>query len=165
MTKLRVTRTNRETRMIAFDQFLFIDKSRGVGTMDTSAPRSTRVWPVGGWNFDLANYDAFISRRFACLGRFYHWHRAGECSLLENCSPLYENAQVPRTPHCDDAVSASSKRYRRPALWVSIDCVPWLWNPGVKLPCASTRKYSEVCDLFRFFCHNVQFYTTKNCKN
>lgn len=77
----------------------------------------------GRMEFRFSELRRVYIRRFACLGRFYHWHRTGECSLLENCSPLYENAQVPWTPHCDDAVSASNKRYWRPALWVSIDCV------------------------------------------
>lgn len=50
------------TRMIAFNQFLFIDQIAGLERW-TLPPtgRSARVWPVGGWNFDLANSDALVS--------------------------------------------------------------------------------------------------------
>lgn len=62
----------------------------------------------GRMEFRFSELRRVYIHRFACFGRFYHWHRAGECSLLENCSPLYENAQVPWTSH-RDAVSASNE--------------------------------------------------------
>jgi len=50
------------TRMIAFNQFLFIDQITGLKRWTLPFPeRSARVWPVGEWNFDLANSDALVS--------------------------------------------------------------------------------------------------------
>lgn len=67
-------------------------QSRGAGTVDTSASRSTRVWPVGGWNFDLANYDAFISTDSRASDGFTIDIGPGNVRSSENCSPLCENA-------------------------------------------------------------------------
>lgn len=79
--------------------------------------------------------------RFACLGRFYHWHQAGECSLLGKLFAIVRE--------CIGSMNLASRRCsvrfewvatRRLALWVAIDCITQLWNPSVKFAC----KGSEV---------------------
>jgi len=116
----------------------------------------------GRMEFRFSELRRVYIHRFACLGRFYHWHRAGECSLLENCSPLYENAHRFHEPHI--ATMQCPLRMSCDATASSLS-INWLCHvvmkPRCKASAASARKYSEVCDLFRFFCHNVQFCTTK----
>lgn len=84
---------NRGTRMIAFNQFLFIDKVGAAGTVDTSRFQiRTGYDPVGGWNFDLANYDAFISTDLRASHGFTIDIKPGNVRSSENCPPLCENA-------------------------------------------------------------------------
>lgn len=109
MTKLRVTRMSHSTRMIAFNQFLFIDQIARLEWWTLPFPGwSARVRPVEGWNFDLANSDAFVSTNSTCLERFCHPANIGmERAPSENCSPLYENVRM-HYPMSDPFCDASS---------------------------------------------------------
>lgn len=114
MIKLRVTRMNHRTRMIAFHQFLFIDQIAGLERWPLPPlGQSARVWPVGGWNFDLANSDALVSIDSRASDDFAIRPTSGWNVLLRkivlHCTRMRERAIRPLFDRsCENATSSLS---------------------------------------------------------
>lgn len=160
MAKLRVTRTNRGREWLRSTNFYLSTKSRGWNGGHFRFQIHTSM-TCGGWNFDLANYDAFISTDSRASDGFtidielenvHSWKIVRHCMRMHRFhEPHIATMQCPLRMSCVATASSLS--------------INWLCHVVMKPRCeasaANARRYSEVCDLFRFFCHNIQFCTTK----